>query len=98
MPAKRKNPQADPGQGTRRTRRQKQLASDSPPEGEPTATAGPWLMTALSSSNEKALSDDNIGKEVLKMITSREKAQLMIISLMLEYNFNHTYLKELLLG
>ena len=78
--------------------RQKQLASDNPPEGEPTATAGPGLMTAPSSNNEKALSDDNIVKEVLKMMTSGEKSQLVIISLMLEYNFNHMYLKELLLG
>lgn len=58
-----------------------------------TATAGP-----KSSSSRRALSDDDIVKEVLKMITSKEKAQLTIISLVLEYNFNHARLKELLLG
>ena len=37
-------------------------------------------------------------KEVLKMIISGEKSQLMIISLMAKYKFNHLLLKELLLG
>ena len=48
--------------------------------------------------SDNTLSEENMVKEVLKMITSREKTQLMIISLMAKYKFNHSLLKELLLG
>ncbi|OXV07632.1 hypothetical protein Egran_04603 [Elaphomyces granulatus] len=48
--------------------------------------------------SDNTLSEENMVKEVLKMITSREKAQLMIISLMAKYKFNLSLLKELLLA
>jgi hypothetical protein len=70
----------------RGTKRLKQLSDDTG------ATAN------AQEPSDNTLSEENMVKEVLKMIISTEKAQLRIISLMAKYKFNYSFLKELLLG
>jgi len=51
-----------------------------------------------SNSSEKSLNGAELIQEVLKIVKTEERAELMILELMEEYKFSYARLKELLRG
>lgn len=47
-------------------------------------------------SSEKSLSNKELVREVLKMVMNKDRAEIMILSLMEAYSFSYPQLKELL--
>lgn len=81
-----------------RTRKSKQGKPSTATGTSATTTADPELLADSTSSSSRVLPNNVLVGEVLNMITSKDKAQVTIIQLMLKYDFSPTRLKDLLLG
>jgi hypothetical protein len=87
-PKKRKNIDEDEPAAHSATRKSARI--------NPGLTASSKAVPAAASPGVSTLTDAELVKQVLKMITNKDKAQLMIIHLMMEFSFSPSLLKELL--